>query len=515
MEEQKEFNNAIPCEFNLLNLPIELKELIVLQSVSSYADQYLDISDLCNLEQNLCAVVKGFPEYLNDNLAWSLVSKEFGTISGRRKLDKYFKYCLTLRLSILNIHAKKELLANITMDKQCSNLIIALLILSTLESKLKSFSEFKKVYKLLKKAINCRSIYFCRPIVDDAKFLADFHYSGIINFDPSQFSDTQLLKIFLDDRDEKQDNDIIFDIYEIIFCLKSELKNELLSRAANQEHFKKLYLETIIAQTIHSEDLNKLKTLLSRPSDINQKCTKNNFTPLMLAVVFEAEEIIEYLISENADCLVENTFGRNALYYAAASKNPRILALFEKKIMNLSISFYDILKIAILTENYELLNLIDQNNIPEFVAQLNRNLRELLLITAQKNRLCMLERLLTYGNENDKDFDQLFSFALQNHCFDVANFLITNISSNWINKGVVSFPFKIATEGDLSKMKLLINFGINVGIKNGSNITPRLIAERWGYTEMATVLQSWERSNIELNSAPASPKKKKKRCILS
>ena len=48
----------------------------------------------------------------------------------------------------------------------------------------------------------------------------------------------------------------------------------------------------------------------------------------MLAIIFEAKEVIGYLLDNKASCLIRNSVDKSALYYAVACKNPEILQLF-------------------------------------------------------------------------------------------------------------------------------------------------------------------------------------------
>jgi len=510
--EERSPNENDSCSATLSHLPTELKTLIIEHSVYDYVNQNFDISDLENLEQNLCNTIKGFPAYLRQNLNWQLVSKEFSAIGPRKELDYYFKYYLTLKISQLDIDIRKNLLATIKMDKQCCDLIVTLLILSTVDNTLESFSKFKNAYNLMKQAIACRSIYFCRPLNGkDGDFFSDFHYAGIINFDPSKFRDSKLLQFFLNDREHKEDNELIFDIYEIIICLESTLKKELLEIAVKHDSFKKKYLDTEIAQAIYFQNLDKLKELLTSGSEINENCTMAGLNPLRLAVVFEVEKIIKYLL-DNPQCTITGKYKRDTLYYAAASHNPEIIQLILDRDIHLKLSLSDFLIAAILTDNIRLFNLItDGKSIPRFACELDVNFKFAMDRAAQTNRVFMFQHLRKIGVDQDKDSGIYLEAAIENNCAEMARLLVdTHIHPYWIY--TTSLPFAITRDGDLFKLQLLINLGLDVGLKNKENQTPLIMAHQNGYTEMVALLEQW--SQAKTNHTQEKPKESK-RCVIS
>ena len=432
---------------------------------------------------------------MEKNIAWRLVTKEFNSLASMQLLDSYFKYFLTLKLGQLDIETIKNLLATLKMDKQCSELIIVLLILSTLGTTHASFSKFKNAYDLMKQAIASRAIYFCRPIQSiSISFFPDFYHAHIMHFDPAKFENSKLLKIFI-----KNQQDFV---YEIIFCLRSDFKPELLDLAEEQEDFKARYLNTDLARAIWSKNLEKVKELL-KPIDINNACNQMGQPPLELATIIQADEIIEYLLDNNASYILENNFGRNALYYAASSKNRQCLKPYWHKIGERKSLFY-FLKAAILTENSELLNIICKllntinsktrfyNNLGE-LTDLNDIITTNLIYAVQKNRTFMLQKLLKFCKPGQIGIDWFLTHAIENNCFDTVQFLVPIVSPGWISNSL--FPMLIARSGDLPKMKLVIDLGFNLELINPYNETAIMLAKKYGYEEIVALLEEGMHSN--------------------
>lgn len=509
-----------PSEFeekNVPELPAELKVSIISHSIANYINQNLNLNDLNNLEKNLCNLVKNFPQYIANNLPWRLICREFSLLGSNSELDFYFKYFLTVKLKDIDIEIRKKLLKTLKLDKQCSNLIIVLLFLSTFDDSTNSFGEFKRLYNLIKDAIKRRAIYLCRPLVTNNKnFLADFHGLGILNFDPAKFQDKELLEILITNQllqsSEtshliEQKDETSFDIHELIFCLQSDLKNQLLKDTIEDANFQTKYLNSEIARAIYNKDIEAIKDLLST-TDINKECSQNGFTPLMLAVIFEAEEIITYLLDNKPNPIAKNNFKRNALYYATACKKPKILDLFLDRTL-LNISSKELFKTAILTENFELSDVM-------FEIASNRLSPNLLSIAAKKNRVKMLKELLRFFCRSY--YDTAFLEAIQNNSSDIVEFLRNKISDDLAY--TVTLPYDIARSGDLFKMKLLIESGFNVNLKSPLDRSPLDIAKENGYQEIIALLEKWQLEHPSIESEPdqaevLEQKTKKNLCLIS
>ncbi len=87
------------------------------------------------------------------------------------------------------------------------------------------------------------------------------------------------------------------------------------------------YVGTPLNVAISKGDLETVKKFIEYGSDVNQM--SEDFTPLMIAALYNKHEIIKVLLANGANPNVKNEKGYTALKYAQASNASEAIALLK------------------------------------------------------------------------------------------------------------------------------------------------------------------------------------------
>jgi len=86
----------------------------------------------------------------------------------------------------------------------------------------------------------------------------------------------------------------------------------------------------LIGFTATENNIAMTELLLEHGADINMEASTGD-TPLMLAITFNAHDVIKFLLDHGADTTVVNKGGATALDYARYMKNERVIMILEAK----------------------------------------------------------------------------------------------------------------------------------------------------------------------------------------
>ena len=255
-------------------------------------------------------------------------------------------------------------------------------------------------------------------------------------------------------------------------------------------------------------DLSQVKSYCTA-STINAK-GNNGQTALMHSCISDSGDIFVFLMENNADFNIKDSFGKTALDYAIEHNRVEMIEYLAISGADNNLSLDEALKIALKIQNIkkqtqELITEIRKTNpdldkIRLFISAgadvnaIDNNGRTALIWAAFSGCTEMAKLLISAGadvNIKDNNGETALIWAASSGCKKMVRLLIdagadVNIKNNYNGSTVLMMA---ARDGYTETLQLLINAaGADVNIKNDKGKTALMYAAKKGYTEIAKLL---------------------------
>ena len=110
-----------------------------------------------------------------------------------------------------------------------------------------------------------------------------------------------------------------------------EILELLIENGADLHHVDKEGV-SVFDVAVTYNNLSLIERLLESGFDVNEPTRKSGFTPLMGAVCYGRIDVVKKLLEKNADIVVRDNHGYNALDYARKMNKKSIFALLQEEI---------------------------------------------------------------------------------------------------------------------------------------------------------------------------------------
>ncbi len=269
-------------------------------------------------------------------------------------------------------------------------------------------------------------------------------------------------------------------------------------RAFLKTYCRNMSYETLI-QACKDGELAKVTQAVTDGADLNKK-NPDNQTPLYIAVANKHKPIVEYLLSKGANISEKNgEYGSSALHKACASGALDIAKVLVNAGADVNLKSdegYTPLSNAVSNNKQITVKYLISNGAN--IGEKNGKLGVSVLHKACMNGNLEIAKILVDAGadvnfKSDEGFTPLYVAVQKNHISIVEYLLTKGVSIDEKNGKKLSTALsKACSDGLLNIVKMLVNAGANIHIKNALGKTPIMIASLYNHLPVVEYLKSLE-----------------------